>query len=133
MELTSEVDHGDVTSILEIDRKSLSSGQDQSLEGSFTIRNETSEAIPFTFRSGQQYDFFIEGEDGRQYWRWSQDRFFTQMIVTKELRQEPWVYRESIPAVDGSGEPLPPGQYVLRARLVAEKEIENRIGFEITD
>lgn len=130
-DLRSEVDHGDIISVLEIDRDVARGGPEHSIHATLTIRNDTDKPILITFNSSQQYDFFIEDEDGREHWKWSEDRFFAMVIVEKELGKEPWVYEEDVPMVDREGKPLPSGSYSLRASLVADKKIENRIRFAV--
>ena len=53
------------------------------------------------------------------------------MIVKRELRKEPWIYRENIATIDEKGQPLLPGNYILRARLSADRKIENTLSFRI--
>lgn len=131
MELRSEINREKIVSALELDRNVISSGPDHFLEVTFTIKNTTDQPIRVIFSSTQQYDFFIEDESGRQYWRWSNGRFFAMMILEKELGKEPWVHIEDIPTVDRHGKPLPAGRYILRARLVGDKSIDNQIPFRI--
>ena len=131
MEFRTQIDHGNLTSILEVDRNLLSSSPEQFIHATFTVRNNTEGVIPIIFRSGQQYDFYLEDETGRQHWKWSEGRFFSQAITTKQLAKEPWVYEERVPTVDRYGKPLPAGNYLLRARHVGEPGVENSIGFRI--
>jgi hypothetical protein len=100
-------------------------------QATFSIRNLTSAPIPFTFPNSQRYDFMIQDDSDRELWKWSDGRFFAMMITEEELGQEPWVYRERIPAVDRGGRPLPGGQYTLRARQMSSPLIENQLSFHI--
>lgn len=124
-------DHGDLQSTLSIQPRVSPSGPDHFLTATFTLRNQTDRPIPFTFSSGQQYDFSILDEGGRRYWRWSDDRMFTMAIVERSLGSEPWVYEEKIPTVDVEGRPLAPGRYWLEARLTADRTLRHRLDFEI--
>ncbi len=44
------------------------------------VKNETTEAIDFVFTSGQSFDIVITERAGRELFRWSDGRFFTQAI-----------------------------------------------------
>lgn len=129
--LKSEKNHGDISSILEIDRSAYRSGPDHWVKVTLTIRNDSGRPIPVTFGSGQQYDFSVEDEAGKQYWKWSDGKFFTMALVERELGQESWVYKEKIATVDEREKALAPGVYVLRAKLVADRRVENFIRFRI--
>lgn len=43
------------------------------------VTNTTGRPVDLNFSSGQQFDFWIEGE-GRELWRWSDDQMFTQAL-----------------------------------------------------
>jgi hypothetical protein len=43
------------------------------------VTNPTDEAVELTFPSGQSFDFVVTRQ-GRELWRWSEDRMFTQAI-----------------------------------------------------
>ena len=131
MTAQNEVRHDGIISTLELDRILDSTDTSPSLQATFTIKNATSSPIPFTFSNSQQYDFLIQDDSGQELWKWSDGRFFAMMIVEKKLGQEPWVYREFIPAVNREGQPLPAGQYTLRARLVSSPALENPLSFQI--
>ena len=48
------------------------------------VTNTTTAPIELGFDSGQSYDFSIE-RDGRELWRWSADRGFTQALRSEVL------------------------------------------------
>ena len=131
MDRKSEINHGVISSVLEVDRTRLPSGPEHFLRTTFTIRNNWEKPILIIFNSGQQFDFFIEDESGRRYWKWSEGKFFPMMIVEKELRKEPWVYQVNLPTTDHKGQALAAGTYVLRATLHGDREVKNRIKFQI--
>lgn len=125
------VRHGDLRTRLEISPTQIVSGPDQYLNATFTVENLSDESVEFTFNTTQQYDFYIEDSAGNEFWRWSDDRVFGQMIVEKSLGNEPWVYEERIPTVDSDGNSLPPGAYRLVAELKAGLELETEVPFTI--
>ena len=131
MTVHHEMRHNGIVSTLALDRIVESTDPVLSFQATFSIKNLTSSPIPFTFSNSQQYEFLIQDESGQELWKWSDGRFFAMLIVAKELGQNPWVYRERIPAVNQEGRPLPEGQYTLRARLMSSPPIENHLSFQI--
>ena len=51
----------------------------------FHATNRTDRRVEITFPSGQRYDFAVLDSAGREVWRWSADRMFTQAIQTRQL------------------------------------------------
>ena len=46
----------------------------------FHVTNNSSKAIELTFPSGQTHDFYVVDAVGREVWRWSGERMFTQAL-----------------------------------------------------
>lgn len=123
--------NGPLRSRLQIETGLVSAGSATFLEATFEVRNISGDPLTVEFPSGQQYEFWIEDLAGNRYWRWSDGRVFTMMLVSRELGSTPWVYQERIPIVDSRGAPLPPGVYMLYARLTAEPSIRNWVAFKV--
>jgi hypothetical protein len=51
----------------------------------FHVTNRSDRAVEITFPSGQRYDFAVLDSAGREVWRWSADRMFTQALQTQRL------------------------------------------------
>ena len=51
----------------------------------FHVTNRADRKVELTFPSGQRYDFAVLDSDGREVWRWSADRMFTQSLQTRLL------------------------------------------------
>jgi intracellular proteinase inhibitor BsuPI len=61
----------------------------------FAVTNSTAQPLALEFRSGQSYDFGVS-DGGREVWRWSADRTFTQALRTETLGPgETRTWRES--------------------------------------
>ena len=60
-------------------RITVSEGVDLSLH----LTNGTSKKLELRFPSGQTHDFVVLDSVGREVWRWSEGRFFTQTLQTK--------------------------------------------------
>jgi len=49
------------------------------------VKNVGKKHLELTFRSGQSYDFVVVDSIGREVWRWSAGRMFTQGVQNKQL------------------------------------------------
>ena len=49
------------------------------------VTNSTSRKIELTFPNGQTHDFYILDSAGREVWRWSTGRMFTQSVQNKVI------------------------------------------------
>lgn len=49
------------------------------------ITNPADAPVAVTFSSGQTYDFAVRDAAGREVWRWSADRAFTQAVQTRSM------------------------------------------------
>jgi hypothetical protein len=84
-----------------------------------TVSNGGDEALTLTFSSGKHGDVALAGADGREVYRWSNDRFFTEAVSRQEVAPgEEVAYRLEEPALA-----VEPGEYDLVATLAAEPEI----------
>jgi hypothetical protein len=49
------------------------------------VTNASGRLVELRFPDGQVYDFAVLDGEGREVWRWSADRMFTQALQTKQL------------------------------------------------
>lgn len=49
------------------------------------VTNPAESSVPVTFPTGQTYDFAVRDAAGRELWRWSADRGFTQAVQTRPI------------------------------------------------
>ena len=87
-------------------------------EVSFALHvvNNTKKGVELTFPTGQTHDFIVVDSVGREMWRWSEGRMFTQALRNKLLgRGESLELGETLKR----DKPLPPGRYVARAQLTS--------------
>jgi hypothetical protein len=117
-------------SVLSTDRASYPRGEPVTLR--FTVQNRGTAPVTLTFRSGQMYDFSVR-RVGREVWRWSHDRMFTQAIQEVVLRAgEERVFTERWNQRDFDGNLVPPGTYTAVGWLTAEgREEATRISRDI--
>ncbi len=57
---------------------------EDSVRFTFMATNASDAPLELTFPTGQSFDFVVM-ENGRELWRWSEDRMFTQAIRTETL------------------------------------------------
>jgi len=57
----------------------------QGVEFELRVANEGHKQVELTFPSGQAYDFVVLDPVGREVWRWSRGRLFTQVMQDKLL------------------------------------------------
>jgi hypothetical protein len=70
-------------------RKTLASSLDVKVNNTVTltlhVTNRSDGRVEITFPSGQTHDFVVHDSAGRNVWRWSEGRLFTQAIRNKNL------------------------------------------------
>lgn len=54
----------------------------------FRLTNGASRAIELNFPSGRTHDFVVMDTTGRELWKWSDGRLFTQVMQNKVLRRD---------------------------------------------
>lgn len=92
----------------------------------FRVTNAGATKVEMSFTSGQTHDLFVLDTLGREVWRWSNGRMFTQLIQNKILRTDDTLsYGER-------WNNAPRGRYVAVARLAsANYPIEQRTPFVV--
>jgi hypothetical protein len=84
------------------------------------LRNTTATPVKLEFASGQQYEMVLWNDQGRQVWRWSDGRAFTQAFHAIAVSKGETVWTETVrlaPANSAGIAPLPEGRYVLECWL----------------
>jgi hypothetical protein len=93
-----------------------------------SVRNTSDKLLPFTFSSGQTYDFaIIDPTSGQEIWRWSRHMFFVTQVRRSEAipPQGQWKYEVIWNHRDNELNPVPPGTYKVVAFVTTEPEIES--------
>src|SRR5262245_17397530 len=97
------------------------------VEFTFKVTNNERSKVELLFPSGQTHDFTVVDSLGRNVWRWSEGRMFTQAFQNKLLESGASVTYEAAWRAE-----VPPGRYVAIASLKSEnKPIEERVSFEV--
>jgi hypothetical protein len=99
----------------------------RSVRFALSVANGTSKRVELTFPTGQTHDFVVLDATGREVWRWSDGRMFTQLMQNKLLDVRDIVtYDEQWPA------PPAAGRYTLVAVLRSDSHpVEKRIAFSV--
>ncbi|MGE5590391.1 MAG: BsuPI-related putative proteinase inhibitor [Bacillota bacterium] len=80
-------------------------------------------AMTATYSSGQMYDFWVE-QNGREVWRWSRGRMFTQALVHRTISAgETLRFTVQWDGKDAQGKPAAPGTYTVHGRWLARTEL----------
>lgn len=81
----------------------------------FRVANPTAKAVELRFPDGRTHDFAVLDADGREVWRWSTGRFYTQSIQTRTVSRDEEVRYE------GAWRAAAPGTYTVVATLASRK------------
>jgi hypothetical protein len=91
------------------------------------VRNNTSKMIELRFPNGMTHDFIVQDASGKEVWRWSKSRMFTQgmqnkLVKSKDVAEfsEDWDARNMH------------GKFTATAILASESHpIQERVEFEL--
>jgi hypothetical protein len=85
-----------------------------------TLRNPSEQAVKLAFSSGRTHDAVVVDRDGRELWRWSNGRMFTQALSGMQLAPGSESSFELVcdPSAEG-GAPLPAGRYTAAGVIPA--------------
>lgn len=95
----------------------------QPVELTLAVTNTGRVAVTVTAPTGQRYDFAVlRGE--REVWRWSADKLFPAAITETVLAPgERRAFTETWDPRDGSGQPVPAGDYVAVGTLIGGERL----------
>lgn len=90
------------------------------------VTNDSPRRVELMFPDGRTHDFAVLDSAGREVWRWSQGRLFTQAMQNRLLdAHDSTVY-------DEQWEPPKPGRYTLVAQLHSENHpVQQRVEFAL--
>ena len=94
---------------------------------SLAVQNGTNKQVELSFPDGRTHDFVVLDESGKEVWRWSSSRLFTQSMQNRLLdSRDSVVYDERWHAPKGSG------KFTVVALLNSRNyPIEKRIDFAL--
>jgi hypothetical protein len=93
----------------------------------FHVTNNAPKRLELTFPSGQTHDIVVMDSLGREIWRWSEGRLFTQALQNKVVDTSETLTYE---AAWAPGERR--GKYVAEASLMSENHpLKKRVEFQV--
>jgi len=98
-----------------------------------TLRNTHPQPVPLTFANGQSYELVLKSEDGREVYRWSEGKGFSEVMRRESLELGERNYVVVVRLADKLGKALPEGRYLAEAWLttVGPRVYWAAVGFEI--
>lgn len=93
-----------------------------------SVKNISDKLLPFSFVSGQSYDFaVIDPATGQEIWRWSQHTFFVTQVRRSEAipPQGAWKYEVVWNHRDNNLNPVPPGTYHVVGFVTTKPTLES--------
>jgi Intracellular proteinase inhibitor len=99
-----------------------------------TVINSTDKLVPFSFRTGQTYDFaVVDASTGQEVWRWSRRMFFSQVVRQEALRpSRNWTFEVTWNHRDNDLNMVTPGKYKVTGSLAVQPLMESEpVTFEI--
>ena len=92
----------------------------------FHVTNSSTKRVELRFPSGQTHDVIVLDSQGREVWRWSAGRMFTQSMQTKLIGAADTV------TFSETWKPQNPGTFTAVARLLSENfPVEERSDFSL--
>ena len=90
------------------------------------VANDTRKRVELNFPDGRTHDFVVLNDAGREVWRWSAGRLFTQSMQNRLLDAHASV------VYDERWSPPSPGHYTLVASLRSENyPVQQRVDFAL--
>jgi hypothetical protein len=94
---------------------------------SFQVTNASRRSVELNFPSGHTHDFFVLDAAGREVWRWSEGRLFTQAMQNRVLGRD-----ESLTYQAGWQPGANQGTFVAVVSLMSENHpLEQRVQFTV--
>lgn len=97
------------------------------VEFNLDVRNNSKKMVELRFRDGKTHDFFVQDASGKEVWRWSKSRMFTQGVQNKLVKsRDVAVFSEQWSPSNAHG------RYTAVAVLPSENHpIEEHVEFEL--
>lgn len=97
------------------------------VEFNLDVRNNSVKMVELRFRDGKTHDFYVQDASGKEVWRWSKSRMFTQGLQNKLVKsKDVAVFSEQWDPSNAHG------KYTAVAVLPSDNHpIEERVEFEL--
>jgi hypothetical protein len=105
---------------------SLDVAVDEDVRFAFQVANDGAKKLELLFANGLTHDVVVLDSVGREVWRWSEGRLFTQTVQSKVLRASDRLDFEE------AWEDAAPGRYTAVATLASSNfPVEHRVAFTV--
>lgn len=105
---------------------SLAVSVEDGVRFAFAVENQGAKKLEVKFRDGRTHDLVVLDSLGREVWRWSEGKMFTQAMQAHVLRTSDALRYE------GEWEAPGPGRYVAVATLASMNyPMERKVEFEV--
>ena len=85
-----------------------------------TIGNETTADLTYSFNTSQRFDIELRDINGRVVKKWSDDKFFLQVLGTETIKPgQNYTIGGTLDLVDSAGITIPEGSYTLAINLTS--------------
>jgi hypothetical protein len=105
----------------------LTVNSNHGVEMNLDVRNNTKKMVELRFASGKTYDFVVTDASGKEVWRWSAGRMFTQAIQNTLVKsRDVTTFSENWDAKDMHG------KFTATATLLSENHpVQESVEFEL--
>jgi len=118
---------GDVKRIEKLDSRFNIDIASREVRFALDVKNVGGKHIELDFPNGQSYDFVVVDSVGREIWRWSRGRMFTQGVQNKQLGTG-----QGMRVSETWNRPARPGHYTAIATLKSSNfPVEQRVDFDM--
>jgi hypothetical protein len=105
---------------MDLPRETFSSGENIPIE--LFLKNEGAGTVKLFYQTAQKFEVVVQTRKGSEIWRWSADKFFTQMLEEAILQPgEEMSFSVSWNQVDNQGERISSGQYRVKGWSMAKQ------------
>ena len=105
---------------------SLNINVDDEVRFAFHVANDGAKKLELLFADGRTHDVVVLDSIGREVWRWSEGRLFTQAVQSKVLRASDRL------AFEEAWDDARPGNYTAVATLASSNfPVEQRVAFTV--
>ena len=97
------------------------------LNFTLNVRNNTKRMLELRFPNGQTHDFFVLDENGKEVWRWSEGKMFTQALQNRLVKS-----KETVVFANRIDSSKMHGRYTAVAVLTSDNHpVEQRVQFAV--
>lgn len=123
--MREEIEHHPLASSLDVSvRGAGASPSEREVRFALHVINRADKKVELLFPSGQTHDFVVRDEAGREVWRWSEGRMYTQAVQSRLLDgEESATYEET----------WSPGAHRGRFSVAAELRSSNHVVQQVAE